>query len=169
PLPTPSGNEQTPPPGATNNLNRHLTLLYRLALDMGSAGDGEELVGVVLDGLLEATPADVGAVLVVKEGRELELLAHRHRDAKAQTYNRVSEYVSREVMQSKEAVLAENVADNRHLRIRDSLTDIGATSLICAPVIFRQQVLALIHLYCTAPLKALDAEDLEFAMALAGH
>ena len=116
PLPTPSGNEQTPPPGATNNLNRHLTLLYRLALDMGSAGDGEELVGVVLDGLLEATPADVGAVLVVKEGRELELLAHRHRDAKAQTYNRVSEYVSREVMQSKEAVLAENVADNRHLR-----------------------------------------------------
>ncbi|HEV3446084.1 MAG TPA: sigma 54-interacting transcriptional regulator [Gemmataceae bacterium] len=169
PLPAATSAEQTPLPPAASNLNRHLSLLYRLALDMGTAADQEELVGVVLDGLLEATPADVGAILAVKEGPELELLAHRHRDPKAQSYNRVSEYVSREVMQSKEAVLAENVAEDRHLRIRDSLADIGATSLICAPVIFRQQVLALIHLYCTDPTKTLDADALEFAMALAGH
>src|SRR5262249_25605321 len=95
--------------------------------------------------------------------------AHRHRDPKVQLYNRVSEYVSREVLESREAVLAENIPEDRHLRIRDSIADIGATSLICAPVIFRDQVLALIHLYCTNPHQALDTEDLEFAMALAAH
>src|SRR5262249_35915058 len=36
-------------------LSRDLSLLYRLALDMGSAGTYQELVQIVLKGLLEAT------------------------------------------------------------------------------------------------------------------
>jgi Nif-specific regulatory protein len=158
--------ETTQPP---HNLNRELSLLYRLALDMGSASDLPELVGVVLDALLEATPADVGAVLAVKEGRELEVIEHRRRNPNAKPYVRVSEYVSNEVLESREAILAENVAEDRHLRNRESLSDIGATSLICAPVLFREKVLALIHLYCTDSHTALDADHLEFAMALAEH
>jgi Nif-specific regulatory protein len=161
-----------PPPQdtqANRDLNRDLSLLYRLALDMGSAGDSTELVGIVLEGLLEATPADVGAILKVKEGQELEVLGHRRRDGSPRPYDRVSEYVSHEVMESKQAILAEDVAGDRHLRNRESLTDIGATSLICAPVKFKDEVLALIHLYCTEPDHTLDQEDLDFAMAVATH
>src|SRR5260370_15984513 len=40
-----------------HSLSRDLALLYRLALDMGSAGTPEELMRIVLDGLLEAVPA----------------------------------------------------------------------------------------------------------------
>src|SRR5207253_6685812 len=79
----------------------------------------------------------------------------------------VSKFVSSEVMASREAVLAENVARDQYLRDRESLTELGATSLICAPVTFANEVLGLIHLYCTDPLKALDAEDLEYAVAVA--
>ena len=122
---------------------------------------------IVLDGLLEGIPAEVGAILTVKEGRESELTAHRHRDPSVHTYHKVSEYVSNEVLSSREAVLAENVARDRYLRNRESLADLGATSLICAPVAFGDKVLGLIHLYCTDPLKSLDTEDFEFAMALA--
>jgi Nif-specific regulatory protein len=39
--------------------------------------------------------------------------------------------------------------------------------LICAPVAFNHDILGLIHLYCTDPLRCLDAEDLEFAVAVA--
>ena len=59
------------------------------------------------------------------------------------------------------------MARDRYLRNRESLTDLGASSLICAPVMFNDKVLGLIHLYCTDPLKALDGEDLEFAVAVA--
>jgi transcriptional regulator with GAF, ATPase, and Fis domain len=150
-----------------HNLSRQLALLYRLALDMGAATSYAELVRVVLDGLLEAVPADVGAILSVKEGRELEVTAHRHRDPSVKTYHKVSQFVSSEVLASREAILAENVARDRFLRERESITELGATSLICAPVTFGHEALGLIHLYCTDPLKSLDAEDLEFAMAVA--
>src|SRR5262249_47875728 len=85
------------------------------------------------------------------------------------TYTRVSEFVTNEVLASREAILAEDVARDRYLRNRESLTHLGATSLICAPVTFGDKVLGLIHLYCTDPHKAMTAEDLEFTVAVARH
>jgi transcriptional regulator with GAF, ATPase, and Fis domain len=162
------------PPSATleeshsrHNLGRDLSLLYRLALDMGSATSQDELVNVVLEGLLGAIPADVGAILSVKEGGTLEVSAHRHRNPALKSYSRVSDYLSREVLASKEAVLAENVSRDRYLRNRESLSDLGVTSVICAPVAASDRIVGLIHLYCTDPHKALDGEDLEFAVAVA--
>jgi transcriptional regulator with GAF, ATPase, and Fis domain len=152
---------------ARHSLSRDLSLLYRLALDMGSAGSYQDLARIVLDGLLEGVPAEVGAVLTLKEGRELDVTAHRHRDPSIRTYTRVSEFVTNEVLASREAILAEDVARDRYLRNRESLTSLGATSLICAPVMFGEKVLGLIHLYCTDPHKALNAEDLEFTVAVA--
>ena len=159
--------DQTPSPASRHSLSRDLSLLYRLALDMGSANTYQELVQVVLDGLLEAIPAEVGAVLTAKDVDEFEVAAHRHRDPSKHDYNRVSEYVGREVARTREAILAEDVARDRYLRNRESLQDLGATSLICAPVTFGEKVFGLIHLYCTNPHKTLDEEDLQFAVAVA--
>src|SRR5262245_15034563 len=181
PLPDgPPDDGVTPPPSQRHGLSRDLALLYRLALDMGSAATYEDLVRIVLDALLEAIPAEVGAILMVPRGeggafggervgrgQELVLAAHRHRDPSRHGYARVSEYVSNEVLASREAILAENVARDRYLRNRESLSDLGATSLICAPIIFGEKVLGLVHLYCTDPHKALNAEDLEFSVAVA--
>jgi Nif-specific regulatory protein len=160
-------------------IERDLSLLYRLALRMGSAGNSAELVRVVLDGLLEATHAEVGAVLAVRENRELELLAYHHRDPAVQTYHKVSQFLSGEVLSTREAVLAEDVSRHEDLRQRESLAELRATSVICSPVVFGEKILGLIHLYSTAPAQnsstttaaehaiGLDADDLEFTVAVA--
>jgi Nif-specific regulatory protein len=180
----------TPSPNLRHGLSRDLSLLYRLALDMGTATTHEELCKIVLDTLLEATTAEVGAILSVvvrppptgkqrhaapeppplnksMRGIELEVTAHKHRDPSIRGYKQVSDFVSNEVLGTRESILAEDVARNRYLKNRESLADMGATSLICAPILFADKVLGLIHLYCTDPLKALDAEDLEFTVAVA--
>jgi Nif-specific regulatory protein len=186
PEPEPAGGDGTEHKVSRHGLSRDLSLLYRLALDMGSANSEEELCRIVLNALLEATPAEVGAILSVARpaagrpgtaapaeggkslrGAELEVTAHRHRDPSHHDYVRVSDYVSNEVLASREAILAEDVARDRYLRNRESLSDLGATSLICAPILFGDRVLGVIHLYCTDPHKALDAEDLEFTVAVA--
>ena len=154
---------------ARHSITRDLSLLYRLALDMGSANNLEELYRIVLDGLLEAIPADVGGVLSLGDGKELNLEAFRHRDPNTKNYSRVSEFLSNDVISRREAILAEDVARDRYLRNRESLSDMGATSVICAPVIFGERILGLIHLYCANPLKSLTTEDLEFTVAVAKH
>jgi transcriptional regulator with GAF, ATPase, and Fis domain len=142
-------------------------VLYRLGIDMGAAETLEELVEVVLDALLEGVPAEVGAVLALKEGRDTELLAHRYRDPKTLTYHKVSQFVSAEVLSTKEAVLAENINLDPALRNRESLTELKVGSLICAPVLFDSAVLGLIHLYSTTQHQPLTSENLEFALLVA--
>ena len=150
-------------------VSRDLMQLYRLGLEMGAAATYHDLAEVVLDGLLAAVKAEVGAILTIKEGREMEITSVRPEGPAKRVYSPVSEFVTHEVMSGREAILAEDVSRNRYLSQRDSLTQLGATSLICAPVIHLDKVLALIHLYCTDPHKSFSSEDLEFVIAVAKH
>src|SRR5262249_42349487 len=118
---TPNGPvPEVAPAASLHSLGEDLALLYRLALQMGSAATYLDLGHVALDGLLEAIPADVGAILTVKEGRDLEVSAHRQRDESIKTYHKVSQFVSSEVISTREAVLAEDVSRDQYLRNRES-------------------------------------------------
>ncbi len=152
-----------------DRIERDLARLYQLALRMGEARNIDDLAEVVLEGLLEAIPAEVGAILTVRESRDLDLLAYRTRDPEAKTYHKVSQFVSSEVLTTKEAVLAEDVAAHATFRKRDSLADLKATSLICAPIKADQHVVGLIHLYSSNSMRGLDTEDLEFSLAVANQ
>jgi transcriptional regulator with GAF, ATPase, and Fis domain len=167
------GTSRAPGAGPTETLpetrrwEHAVGVLYRLGLDMGAAETLDDLVDVVLDGLLEGVSADVGAVLAVKDGRHTELLAHRNRDPEARTYHKVSQFVSAEVLSSKEAVLAENIHTDPALRNRESLSELKVGSLICAPVVFDSAVIGLVHLYTASLHQSLTGEDLEFALLVA--
>ncbi len=142
-------------------------VLYRLALDMAAAADTGELCALAVDSVFRATPAEVVAVLALKEPKELELLTHRVRGGGPVTYHKVSQFVSSEVLSGKQAVLAENVAANRMLADRDSIAELKVASLICAPIVFDDKVLGLLHLYRTLGHSPLNTDDLEFTLAVA--
>ncbi|MBN9119497.1 MAG: sigma-54-dependent Fis family transcriptional regulator, partial [Planctomycetes bacterium] len=144
-----------------------VAVLYRLALDMAAAADRTELCTLAADAVFRATPAEVAAILALKDTRDLELLVHRVRGGGSATYHKVSQFVSSEALTSKQAVLAENVAADRTLKNRDSIAELKVASLICAPIMFEDQVLGLLHLYRTSGHAPLNADDLEFTLAVA--
>ena len=144
-----------------------LGVLYRLALDMADAADRAALCTLAADAVFRATPAEVAAILALKDARELELLVHRVRGGGPATYHKVSQFVSSEVLSSKQAVLAENVAAHQVFANRDSIAELKVASLICAPIVYEEQVLGLLHLYRTSSHAPLNGDDLEFTLAIA--
>jgi Nif-specific regulatory protein len=169
-----SGNKKHSPPGEASatlhepeRYEEAMSTLYRLALDLGRVESQEELVELALDGLLEGTPCEVVAILAVTEARETQLLANRYRHKGPDTYHKVSQFVSSEVLSTREAILAENVHTNPALRNRESLSELKVGSLICAPIAHETTVFGLIHIYSTAFQKPLTNEHLEFTLAVA--
>ena len=163
-----------PAPGATLTdsptrlpVGEAVAVLYRLAVEMAAAADLTALANLVLSAVLRATPAEVAAVLTLRDGGNLDLTAHRVRPAGPGTYHKVSSMVSHEVLTSGQAVLAEDVGSVRHLKNRDGIADLRATSLICAPVEADGRILGLLHLYCTGERDHLTPDDLEFTLAAA--
>lgn len=152
--------------------SRELGQLYRLALDMGGANNSKQLAEIVLGGLASGTSADIGALLLLpapvaagEEPGELSLVAYR--SSGERPYQKVSEYLSSTVLKSREAILARDVADDSLLVNRDSLGEIHAKSVICAPIRMGNRIFGLIHLYSTNPDEKLEPDDLEFTLAVA--
>ena len=90
--------QQQPAPGGGTDADtvRHesrvqpqqaIGVLYRLALDMAAAPDRAALCSLAADAVFRAPPAEVVAVLALKEGRELELVTHRVRNGGPATYH----------------------------------------------------------------------------------
>src|SRR5258706_12020625 len=123
---------------------------------MGAAETEQELVALVLDELMELVKGEVGAVLFLTEERVLELQAEKRRHGTVLKYQKVSQFVSNEVLTTRQAILAEDVSQDRHLRVRESLTDLQVSSLICTPVQFRDTLYGVIPLYCQDRTSRLD-------------
>ena len=82
-------------------------------------------------------------------------------------YRRVSDNLSRVVLSSREAVLARDVGDDKQLAVFDSLGEMRAISVICAPINCDDEVRGLVHLYSTNPDNSLDKHDLDYTLAVA--
>ncbi len=164
-----------PPPRNTEDTltdapkERALETLYRTALDMANAQDSVALGNAVLAGCFNAMPAEHGAVMSVKGGRDTDVLAYRSRDGKVRTYHKASQLVTASVLDTKEAVLAENVQSDPQFRGRDSIRELRVGSLICVPVLAEgAEVLGLIHLY-SGPNGQFTDDHLDFAVAIGRH
>lgn len=159
---------------ASSAVQAELTRLYQLGLEMGAARSRQDLIDVVLQSLVRETVADIAAILLAApDGPEfpaptdLHLSAwHSHHDL---PYRRVSDNLSRAVLSNREAILARDVSDDTQLAVFDSLGEMRARSVVCTPIHHGEQMMGLIHLYATNPDNALDKQDLEFTLAVAGQ
>ena len=147
--------------------------LVRIGLKMGAATDLRSLSEIVLDGLFDVTSADIGAVLLLPSNLsirrpipgQLELVAYKSLDSRP--FERISDYVSAVVLETRVAVVALDVNANDRFKESDSLNQMRAESIICAPIRRDERLFGLIQLYSTNPDNRLDPEDSEFALAVA--
>jgi Nif-specific regulatory protein len=155
-----------------DRFSQDLAQLWKLAVEMGAAKDEKQLAEVVIDGLLTAIGADIGAVLMLPKpmsggARPSQLRVVAYKSQGEHSYQNLSKALSRMVLEDREAVLAKNVADDSKLSDRDSLDEIEAKSVICAPIRNGDAVHGLIHLYSTLSDESLEPEHLEFTLAVA--
>ncbi|MEO2016435.1 MAG: sigma 54-interacting transcriptional regulator [Fuerstiella sp.] len=155
-----------------SNHEQELARLYRLGLEMGAAETRQQLTEVVLNNLAAETVADISAVLLARPDAPetvapADLLVVAYDSRKDLPYRRVSDNLSRVVLSSREAVLARDVEDDQQLAVFDSLGEMRAVSVICAPIHCDDRVRGLVHLYATNPDNALDKHDLEYTLAVA--
>ncbi|MCA9122452.1 MAG: sigma 54-interacting transcriptional regulator [Planctomycetaceae bacterium] len=151
------------------------TKLCRLAFELANQTDVIAVANLALDGVFEGTNVDAGAVLVGPSSDDettpthdmLEVVASRT-DSETR-YHRVSEFLASMVLREGEAVLARNIEGDSALSIRDSKGLFVASSVICAPIRQGKRVFGLMHMYGTTASKTLDADDLEFTLAVADN
>ncbi len=148
--------------------------LYRLIVGMLSAAGAKQACDTVLEGLLPAVGADIGAVLLFPDDTEdrtvpgnLRIIAYRAPEQSP--YRRVSTKLSTTVLQDGEGVLARDLSGAAAQSDFGSLRDIAATSVICAPIRHEERVHGVLHIYSRHANRQLNANALELVVAVGDH
>ncbi len=159
---------------STPKVGQAATKLCRIAFELANEPDTVSVANRALEGLLDGTHVNAGAVLLVPRdfpgqptGNDLDVIASQTLDDVK--YHRVSNFLTMMVMREGEAVLARNVEGDSTLGSRDSQGEIHATSVLCAPIRQDGMVVGLVHLYSTRTEIVPDPDDLEFSLAVADN
>lgn len=151
-------------------LSKATANLCKLAFDLACERDAKGVGQIAINGLIDGTQADAGALLLrgkAESGSSSELRVLASRSDQLPQYRGVSDFLRETVIGEGEAVLARDIEGDSKLGIRDSAGEILSTSVICAPVRVGKRTIGLIHLYTTRATSILDPVDLEFTLAVA--
>ncbi len=148
--------------------------LYSLVAAMVESADIVSLADTVTEGLAKTLNADISAVLLLSEplarethAGDLRLISFR--SPPHTPYRRVSDRLSSVALEVGDGLLALDIAADVSSGTFATLEQMNASSVICVPVRHSGTVLGLIHLYSLDPENSLDAQSLEFALAVADH
>ena len=158
---------------AITQVGQAATALLRLACDLAQADDLTQLCDMTLNGLCNETNVEAGAVLLLppdsKEehptAADLEIFTTK--TTSEEVYHRCTDFLATTVLQTGEAIMAQNAIEDSQLGGRDSHGEIHATSVIVAPICGHHGILGALHLYSTRLDLTPDPLDLEFTLAVA--
>lgn len=183
-------NELTGPP--THRWN----FFYRLVFDLVRCDSPEQAAQVALERLLEQLHISAGGVVSIEPLEEsakvlplgidatlsssqfaqlplppLAVLAARQREG--ESYQRLSDFLLRNLLAERQAILARNVHDDSNLSLARESARRQVVSIICAPLRVREadheRLIGLLHVYSAGDERMLTEVDLDLAVGVADN
>ncbi|MBI4581696.1 MAG: FHA domain-containing protein [Planctomycetes bacterium] len=141
-------------------------VMSELTSAIGAIIDPDEMLERVMDVILEELPVDRGFILLYdKEGQELVPKVVRYRKGTPERGQKIttSRRIIQHVVEKREAVLCTNAMTDRRFSseaAQDSIHSFGLHSVLCAPIMGRDQLMGVIHIDSAAAAHTYTQEQL---------
>jgi signal transduction histidine kinase len=139
---------------------------------IGSLLPSDQLLARVLDIIFEEVPVDRGLVFVrdEKTGEFLpevvRFRGHGEREEQDEKSIIASRTIINHVVSTREGVLCSNVVADKRFQSGKSVQNLGMRSVICVPILAREQVVGLIHLDCLVTRHTYSEHELRLLTAI---
>ncbi|MBI4577330.1 MAG: diguanylate cyclase [Planctomycetes bacterium] len=149
--------------------NQRLATLYRVNHAIGAILDLDPLLEKLLDILFQTFPVERGSIWLVEEAQR-ELVPRASRTFGARTTReapRISRTILKEVFRSRESILTQDAMEDQRFKAGASILDMQIRAAMCVPLIYKDEILGVIHVDSSSRTKALTREDLDLLSAIA--
>lgn len=152
-------------------LARRLEVTFEINKAVSQLMEMEDLAECILEELFKGVPATRGAVLIAKEGGELEPVAIREPGTGRAAAKRlpISQTLLSRVLTRREAVLMTDVLADLEMAGSASIVAQGIQSAISAPLIYQDELLGILHLENKNTAQAFDKDDLDLVASVAAQ
>ncbi|MBC7287235.1 MAG: FHA domain-containing protein [Armatimonadetes bacterium] len=154
-------------PADVETLRRRLLIITQVAEALGSTLELDELLGRIVDYVLEIVPADRGIILLCEpEGELVPKVVRQRRQAEGDKVV-VSRHLVRRALDDAATILTEDAQTDHRFRDASSIHELRIRSAICAPLIHRGQPLGAIYLDTTSDTEIFGHDAVELLNTIA--
>lgn len=149
-------------------------VMYELSEVIGAVASPQQLLERVMDIIFEQVKVDRAFILIREPGSaEMTPAVVRYRDPRMKDSGRIStsRRIINTVLESRQGILCTNAMTDARFQsneIADSIHDLGLRSVMCAPIMVRNEVLGIIHVDSSMATHAYTQEQLRMVAAI-GH
>lgn len=153
----------------TARIARDLNALLKISTTINSLRGSELLQQRLLEMILEAVPAERGAILLVDDSSEefVSSVSIGKLSGRDDTI-RVSRTAAMQAMRQGVALLSNDVAEDASIGTAESLVGAEVSALICVPLLSLDSPLGVIYLDTHKGIRAFDEHHLQIVAAIAG-
>ena len=132
----------------------------------------DQLLARVMDIVFEEVEVDRGIIFVRDEEMDEmmpEVVRFRSRESKSEAERQTiiaPRSIVKHAIESREGVLCSNIVSDERFRSGKSVQKLGMRSVICTPIVVREQVLGVIHLDCPVTRHTYNEHELRLITAI---
>ncbi|MFH0963446.1 MAG: SpoIIE family protein phosphatase [Planctomycetota bacterium] len=152
-------------------IQRRIATVNRITQTMATTLDLDEILSRVLGDLFEVFPqAERGYVLLLdKETGEPVPKAVKLKRAGGDQKLQMSRTILNAVVRDKKSVLSADAAEDSRFMTRQSILDFNIHSVMCAPLLYQNQILGALHLDTSQVARHFEQDDLALLTAIASQ
>lgn len=151
----------------TETLRRQLLILTQVAEALGSTLDLDQLLGRVLDYVLEVIPAERGIIVLRDEDGGWTPKVARLRGGGEETHVAVSMRLVGRALRDAATILTEDALSDQRFRDASSIHELRIRSALCSPLIHRGEPLGAVYLDTTSDTEIFGPSAVELLSSIA--
>ncbi len=152
---------------------KRLQAMAEVSAKLGMAAKSEEAFRRIMDSIFDMFPSAERCFIMLRDAEtgaiEPSIARTRHAEETVHGSITISSTIVRTVAENRQAVLSSDVARDERFGAQQSIVNLALTSMMCAPLICKEELLGLIGLDTSAKSHAFNADDLAMLAGLAAQ
>jgi len=160
--------------GKEVDLMKRMQAMIQVSLALGALTNLDALLSKIMDFVFELFPGAERAFVVVydKKNGEYHPLILRYQDGREldeEEQIALSTTITNKVISQKNALLSMDAMGDRHFGIQDSVVKLSIRSVMCAPLLYEEDVLGLLQVDSSSSSHMFTQDDLELLTAISAQ
>lgn len=166
--------DQATTPARLLQIIERLQAMVKVANDLGEVTGRQAIIQGIMQSIFDIFPAADRAFVMLRDpdSGELAPFDGRHRKEEASLAEEkvtISRTIMSAAVEGRQSVLSSDAQSDQRFGKMDSIMDLSIRSLMCAPFLWRDEVLGILHVDTTSSLQAFNEDDLAMLTGIASQ
>ncbi len=161
--------QETGPSTDAQNLSRQIKAITRVSLALGGTTDSGQLSVQIIRCLFDVFQNAENVFLFAYDTKTEILTPLGMNTGQTQHKRRISRTIINQVIKERNAILIFDAMSDKHYKDQDSIHALQLRSVICAPLLFKNQILGLVQIDSRSDANRFNEEDLEILTGISAQ